>query len=197
MPALVPKASVANEGSRRRLVEALLQRAKDRNINVEYTDEAKQYGGGAFDRDTGGVKIDPSLKGDHNTLAHELGHAEFDRSMLGRLVQSPMARAMSGLSIPIGALIALTAEGNLARRITMSAGAVVAGQVPLLTGEGVAWYKGHKMLKEHGATPEELAHTRSEAARLGGTYLQHAGSQAASGVGGSMLLSALSHAVNP
>lgn len=193
MPALAPKEAVASTESRGRLVDALLQRAKKKNIKVEYTDEARQFGGGMFDRDTGDVKVDPELQNDHSILAHELGHAEFDKTLLGRAVQSPVARGLSIPAMSIGMIIAATATGNLRQRLALSTGVVAAGQLPLLTGEGVAWYKGHKMLKEHGASPEELAHLRSEALRLGSSYLV----PGAFGAGGSMLLSAFSHALNP
>lgn len=193
---LVPKASVADDGSRKRLVDALLHRAKTKNINVEVTDEARDFGGGAYDRDSRSVKIAPKVQEGSegpSTLAHELGHAEFDRTALGRAVQHPTARMMSVNSIPIGVIISILAEGSLARRVALSTGFVAASQVPLLTGEGVAWYKGHQMLKEHGASPEELAHLRSEAVRLGSTYLR----PAAAGMGGTLMTSALSHLVNP
>lgn len=193
---LLPKLAVADDGSRKRLVDALLHRAEGHGTKVEYTDEADAHGGGAYDRDSKSVKLSPRMRDNEEglpTLAHELGHAEFDKGTLGRLVQSPLARAAAGMSVSIGAMIALTAEGNLSRRLAMSTGAVAAGQIPLLTGEAVAWYKGHQMMKDHGASPEQLAHLRSQALRLGSTYLQ----PAAVGLGGSMLLSAISHAANP
>lgn len=193
---LFPKLAVADDGSRKRLVEALMGRAKSKGINVNVTPEAAQYGGGAYFQDSRSVKVSPKSQESEDgpgTLAHELGHAEFDQSVLGRMVQSPLARAAAGMSVSIGAIIALTAEGNLARRLALSTGVVAAGQLPLLTGEGVAWYKGHQMMKEHGASPEQLAHLRSQAVRLGSTYLQ----PGATGLGGSMLLSAISHAANP
>lgn len=192
MSKLVPAAAVADDGARKRLVKALLHHAKGQGIGVEYAPTS----GGVYDQKTRKVTVSPDHQGTEkgvSILAHELGHAEFDKSWLGRAVQTPLARAGAGVSLSIGALIALTAEGSLQHRLGLSTAAVALGQVPLLTGEGVAWYKGHRMLKEHGATPEQLARLRSDAVRYGSTYLQ----PAASGLGAALLLSAISHAANP
>lgn len=195
---LFPKLAVADDGARKRLVDALLHRAKGKGIGVDLSEgaAAESGGGGLYRPETKTVEVSASrMKGEDAVpvLSHELGHAEFDQSMLGRLVQSPLARAASGVSVSIGMMIALSAEGSLARRLAMSTGVVAAGQIPLLTGEGMAWYKGHEMMKEHGATPEQLAHMRDRAVHYGSTYLH----PAAMGLGGSMLLSAISHATNP
>lgn len=188
-----PMPAVADGGARKRLVKALMARAKEKGIPVNTTSEADEYGGGAYNQDDRSVNISPRMTGTDDgvsTLAHELGHAEFDQSHVGRFMQSPLARASAGISVSVGAMIALIAEGSLQRRLALSTGAVAAAQIPLLTGEGMAWYKAHQMMKEHGADPEQLSHLRSQALRLGSTYLQ----PAAIGLGGSMLLSAISHA---
>ncbi len=198
MPSLMPTATVADDGSRKRLVSALLQKAKKDNVGIEYTEEADRFGGGAYNPDDKKVKVSPKLHGardEASALAHELGHAEFDKSILGKIVQNPHARALSGVSVPIGMLVALTAQGNLARRIALSTGVIAAGQAPTLLGEGVAWAKGHRMLKELGAGPEDLAGLRSDAMRHGSTYLLQP--NVVAGLGGSMMLSALAHATHP
>lgn len=128
---------------------------------------------------------------DLSVLAHEIGHAEFDKTRLGFLAQSTLPRAAAGISITIGALIAVMAEGGLARRLALSAGTVAAAQVPLLLGEAEAWRRGHEMMREHGATEDQLAQLRHNAMHMGGSYLR----PGIVGLAGATALSALAHSV--
>jgi len=177
--------------ARKRVTEALLSHAKQQGTKVEYTYNTV---GGYFDPkgDQGKplVAVAKHLEGTDeglSTLAHELGHAEFEKSPIGRVVRSGTLRSLAGAAPLIGVVIAHVAEGNAVRRALLSASAVAAMQVPLLADEGVAWMKGHRLMKEHGATPQQLKHLRSEALRLGSTYLQ----PGAMGMGTSLLISAL------
>jgi hypothetical protein len=191
---MMPKPSLGevlqDGGARQRMTDALLSRAREKGTKVEYNEGTV---GAHFDRagDEGKplVSLSKRLEGTDeglSTLAHELGHAEFDKTTLGRVVQDGNVRAMSGFGPLIGMVIALIAEGNVARKATLSSLGVAASQAPLLAGEGVAWMKGHQMLKEHGATPDQLKHLRHEALRLGSTYL----TPGAYGLGTALLTSA-------
>ena len=201
MPKLVPTAAVADEDARKRLFEALVDRMKSKGVRVDLHDMAHIFGGGVYSRE-GMTKKGPQVMVGPNLanktegisiLAHEAGHAEFDRELLGKLVQSKMLRGAAGMAIPIGTLIAATATGSLARRIALSAGTAAALQVPLLTGEGVASMRGHKMLEEHGASTEQLDHMKDMAVRAGSSYLI----PGALSVGSALIFAALSHAAEP
>lgn len=180
-----------DDGARKRLMDALVARGREGGAKVEFTDKTV---GGFYDRkgDEGKPMVGVAKHLEHtdeglSTLAHELGHAEFDKSLLGRVVQDSEARGVAGMAPLIGAIIALVAEGNVARRAALGSLGAMASQVPLLTGEGVAWAKGHKMMKEQGASPEQLKRLRQRAVSDGSTYL----APGANGVGAALLTAAL------
>lgn len=121
---------------------------------------AKQVGGGAFlNRDHGDIKapsivVDPDAP-DQNILAHEIGHAQFQDSALGKFTQHPVARGAQ-LAAPLASYAAgrylpsskLKALGIGAASLGLSA--------PTLISEGAADYKGYQYLKGLGASEEEL-----------------------------------------
>ena len=169
--ARLPKESLTDPEARARLTAALLAHAKEQGVAV------RQYsrpipGRGYYDSNRktvsvgeGGTDYEPSL------LAHELGHAEFDQSAVGALVQHPLSRAAAKAATPIGFLIGAVAQGSLARRMALSGGVAAAMQLPLLTAEAVASIKGYRLLKENEAPQEILDLHRQDSLRGFGTYL--------------------------
>lgn len=189
MPTL-PGASLSTPESRARLLEALLGHAKEHGVTVANGTRADEYGGGLYSREDRTVHISDHLRDSDqglSTLAHELGHAEFDQTVLGRGMQSPLARGAAKAAPVIGVLIALAAGGSFQRRLAFSAGATALLQAPLLGSEITADVKGHRMLKEMGATPQQLALHRSEARRGVSTYT----TPGLQGLGASLLTSGL------
>lgn len=188
---IAPAAEIT-AADRQRIYDALVARAATHGVKVEAKSDAKRHGGGYYSR--GDKKIGVTAESEHtdtglSTLAHEVGHADFDQSMLGALVQDPYARAAASLAPGIGGLIAIVAEGSLARRMALSMGAAAALQVPLLTGEAVASVKGHQMLEEHGATQEQLDLHKRQMLEAFGTYASHS----AKGVGLAGAFAGLAH----
>jgi len=132
-------------------------------------EEAALYGGGAFDYRKNEIimaKDDPSI------LAHEIGHAHFQKSMLGKLTQNIPARAAHALG-PLAGFAPIA--GDAIRSTSGKALAIAAPLLlaaPTLVSEGVATYKGHSLLTEAGASPEELSDYRKKMLHGFGTYAQ-------------------------
>lgn len=191
----LPEESLLTPEARQRFVAALTAHAKGLGVTATERHDAKRLGGGGYyNRDTkqiGAHRLDTD-DGVHS-LAHEVGHADFDQSTLGYLVQSPVARGMSAAGFPIGSLVAMVAEGSMARRVALAAGAAAAMQLPLLTGEAAASVRGHNMLKEHGASQEHLDSYKKNLWDSFKTYLEGP----AVHVGGAALAGAASHALAP
>lgn len=98
-------------------------------------------------------------------VAHELGHAEIDDSRLGQLAQSPLGRS---LPVTVGGTFGAVAmsKGQLAS----GAGSIAAGWAPILAQEGLASIKGIRLLREAGATEEELTDAKKRLLAAWGTY---------------------------
>jgi hypothetical protein len=131
--------------------DAMIYRAlvKGAPVKIKVTEEAKDYGGGYFDQDTKTIGLD---KKDFSVLAHELGHAELDKHVLGRLLQSRLVRLAymsSGLaSVGAGILMAKGKKWGL----LLPALAVA----PTLASEALATSKGRKLLSELKAGKRQL-----------------------------------------
>jgi hypothetical protein len=117
---------------------------------------------------------------DPNALAHELGHAELDRSLPGRLLQNPLT-TMSGMLAPTaGGVVGGVSgyrdameegpEDKRPNRLRRDALLGAAAHAPMLAYEGGASLKGMRMLKEMGAGPEDLRRARHALGRAWGTY---------------------------
>lgn len=146
----------------KKIFNALMQNAP---VKVRITEDAAQYGGGYFDQ----VKKEVGLSDkDYRVLAHELGHAEIDKNLLGRIIQSRTMRLVSG---PLGnALSAIGAGFLMAKGKKWGVLLPTAVALPTLLSEGVASYKGSNLLKEHGATDEQRRDYRNLALKMFGTY---------------------------
>jgi hypothetical protein len=123
--------------------DAMIYRAlvKGSPVKIEITEDAKSYGGGYFDTDK---KIIGLSNKNFSTLAHELGHADLDKNVLGRLLQSRVARLayMSSGIASVGAGI-LMAKGKK-WGLLLPAIAVA----PTLASEALATSKGRKLLDD-------------------------------------------------
>lgn len=118
--------------------------------------------GGFYTRGMPGEIEGPFIgtKGDKDpyALAHEIGHAEFDTSPEGKLVQNPLLSPAPGTiaSIAGGALGGALPKSVKGKALGTLIGAT-APVVPSWISEGTASYKGHGALKDIGATPEQLS----------------------------------------
>jgi len=130
-------------------------------VPVEGHELAKRVGGGAFlNRDHADLPKSPSIIVDPddpnaNILAHEIGHAKFEETPLGKLTQHPAAR-LSQIAAPPTAFMAgrYLPHGTKA----LGVGAAALGlSAPTLISEGMADYGGYQHLKELGATDEDLS----------------------------------------
>ncbi len=193
MPQL-PEESLLTPEARQRLVAALVAHAKGVGVEAVEHPNAARHGGGYYHRGDSQVGVH-SLDTDDGlrSLAHEVGHADFDQGAVGRFVQDPVVRWASSAGFGIGALVALVAEGSMARRMALAAGAAAAVQFPLLTGEAVASIKGHNLLKTHGAPQDFLDSYGKEMRGSFQTYL----SSPLAHIGGAALAGAASHALAP
>ena len=171
-PTGLPKESLLSPDARARLLSALLSRAKRNDVQVQQN-EGSVPGHGWYSPSEKLITLGNKGSDDEiPSLAHELGHVELNQGVVGRVIQSPLARGAAGDAWMIGGMIGAVAEGSLARRIALSGGVAAAMQLPLLTGEAVASIKGHKMLAEYGAPRELLDLHRKLMLKGFGTYLR-------------------------
>jgi hypothetical protein len=93
-----------------------------------------------------------------NDLAHEIGHAELQQTLPGKLLQNPVTRGIYFTSTaPTIFHGAFASPHSLPhQRLLRSAlfNAILAG--PTLASEGIASYKGYQKLKELGASSRQL-----------------------------------------
>lgn len=173
------------------LLRLLTQHASSMGIEVEHHADADAYGGGGYLRKEHKVQVSPHEQGTargSSLLAHELGHAEIDQSVPGRLLQNQYLRSAAAHAPTIGALIAVMAQGSFLRKLALSAGTAAALQVPVLSSEILADHKGRRLLEQHGAGVSTLATHEHESTRGVNSYLAHGMTR----LGTSLLFSAAS-----
>jgi len=102
-------------------------------------------------------------------LAHELGHGKFHRTGYGRFAQSVPVLLGTGLASTLGTGIqqGFSDTENPGTRAALYS---LLMQAPRLSAEVGASYLGHKLLKGHGASPEQLARYRRHMLGAFGTY---------------------------
>lgn len=126
---------------------------------------------GAFDPTTKKVHVSGT---DPNVLAHELGHAEIDRSRLGRVVQNKgtiLAGSLAPTGAGVGGVVSGYQEAQDGKSRTGRDAALLGGaHLPQLGYEAGASVKGHKILKGLGATKGDLSGYRKSVGRAYGTY---------------------------
>jgi len=131
--------------------DAMIYRAlvKGSPVKIKITPDAESYGGGYFDSAKKVIGLD---KKDFSLLAHELGHAELDKGLLGRMLQNRIARLAymrSGIaSIGAGILMAKGKKWGL----LLPAIAVA----PTWASEALATSKGRKLLDELKAGKKQM-----------------------------------------
>lgn len=110
-------------------------------------------------------------------MAHELGHAQFNKTRLGRALQHPATRlSTNALGAPLSGL-----AGLLAARSDSDAAPYAAALVPLalhaptLVSEAMASRHAMGKLRAAGASAAQLAKARRQLAGAYGTYLGQAG----------------------
>lgn len=121
----------------------------------------------------------PVLRREH-ILAHELGHIDLDRTPLGRVVQNDNVNWLfhnnkfTNIYAP-GVQQGLSDTENPGTRAAIYS---LLTSAPRLTSEVGASYLGHKLLKGHGATPQQLANYRRGMLGAFGSYALNAGKSA-------------------
>jgi hypothetical protein len=140
--------------------------AKGSPVKVRITPDALMYGGGYFDQ----VKKEIGLsEKKYDVLAHELGHAQIDENILGRLIQSQTARHLSSM-IP-SALSGIGAGFLMAKGKSWGILLPAALSAPTLLSEFLASHKGGKKLEESGASEEQKEHYRKDMGQGFRSYL--------------------------
>lgn len=135
-------------------------------VKVRVTPDAVNYGGGYFDQVKKEIGISEK---NYETLAHEVGHAQIDQHILGRMIQSRLARVASGVvpnvlaGVGAGLLMAKGKKWGLLLPAALAA--------PTVLSEALASHKGGKMLEEAGATAEQRKNYSSRMRQSLSTYL--------------------------
>lgn len=132
-------------------------------VKIKIDPDAAIHGGGYFDQQA--KEIGLSSK-DYEALAHELGHAELDKKLIGRFLQGSTARGLFGWTPVAGAL----AGASLARGKKLGLLLPVITAAPTLVSEHWATRKGAKLLEDAGATKEEIEKYRKTLRSSLGTY---------------------------
>lgn len=157
-----PKKAIDVKALKRKIeLWSRLKSSTDVPINTDT--EAENYGGGYYDNDTKSISTSTH---DPESLAHELGHASLDTSMLGRMIQHSINRKMFPWTPVAGAIAGvLAAKGK-----KWGALLPVATAGPTLLSEWLATRKGAERLEDVGATPQELAAYRKSLSDSFSTY---------------------------
>lgn len=129
----------------------------------------------------------PHGKGAGGVLAHEMGHAQFDKGLGGKLTQNIPARiafGLSSLASPVAGAAAGYGIEDPRIGLGVAAGVPLAIAAPTLISEGVASFKGMRNLRRAGASPEQLRRAGKTLRRAFGTYAGKSLMDTGLGVGG-------------
>lgn len=128
---------------------------KGSTVKVKVTSGAHAYGGGYFDQQRKEIGLSEKK---FSTLAHELGHVDIDKHLLGRLIQSRAAR-LANTATPLAGIGAalLLAKGKKWGLLLPAALAA-----PTLLSEALASFKGHKKLEEAKASSKQKSQYKNE-----------------------------------
>jgi hypothetical protein len=133
----------------KREVELWNKMRKASPVKVKRDRMADLHGGAYFDQQAKEIGL---ARNDYESLAHEIGHAELDKKLIGRLLQHPNARTLFNMTPLAGAAAGvLAAKGRKAGLLLP-----IATAAPTIASEMWATHKGGKKLKEQGATPDEV-----------------------------------------
>lgn len=127
---------------------------------------------GHFDFDTKKVHVPPGH--DPYVLAHELGHAQIDKSRLGRLVQNKLTVMAPAIAPTVsgagGALSGYVDAKNDESHVLRDSAVMGAAHAPQLGFEAGASLLGRKSLIGAGASKKELTEYAKSVGRAYGTY---------------------------
>lgn len=147
----------------KRKVELWSRLHSSTDVPVDVNEDASEFGGGYYDNDTKSIALS---KKDHESLAHELGHAELDQGLLGKAIQHPINRTLFPWTPVAGAvggtLLAKGKKWGLLLPLLTAA--------PTLLSEWLATRKGAKRLEDIGATPAEVELYRKNLSNAFSTY---------------------------
>lgn len=112
---------------------------------------------------------------DPTTLAHEMGHAQFDEGTIGKVMQNPYVRGSApalglGAGMMLGSAAGMSAGALAGAAVGGALGA--AGHVPTLVGEGMASMKAVDNLRAAGASEQQVAHAKRQMGRWFLTYMK-------------------------
>lgn len=161
---LLGKAALEKQKETQRLKDLRKMLTRGDKTEVHIMDKTNPAGP-HYNKDSKGVQYVGVRKDeDPAILAHELGHSELDREVLGRILQSLPSR----LLFPAGSL----AGYAIARGGEPTIGAVIAAasSLPILTYEGMASLRAVDRLKRVGATDEELSAAKKKLLQAWGSY---------------------------
>src|SRR5262249_20943279 len=105
---------------------------------------------------------------DYRTLAHEMGHAAFDKTLVGKMLQNGVAYRLLPAAAPVAAMAAGAqwAKGNKGPALIPAAAVL-----PILATEATASLKGDKMLRGLKLTPTEQRKYRLKMLKAYSSYL--------------------------
>ena len=137
------------------LAKELLRRA---DVPVHIDERAVRHGGGAFYYGAKDpfVVVHPELSKHTGLLAHELGHADFHKTIPGRLTQNVVG-GVAYAALPLVASIAAIAPKEPKHKIFAAAASIALLSAPTLISEHRANAHGRKLLAKAHATEEQLA----------------------------------------
>lgn len=143
------------------------------HVPIKEDARAHHHGGGFYHpRDNFiGIHSDTSVP----VAAHELGHAQFQESLLGKLTQHPLTGLAHMASAPAGVLVGSLSTGTTKQRLLKTLLTTLGLSGPRLLSEGVASYKGYDNLKKLKASDEELKQYTRTLAPSQATYLVNPG----------------------
>lgn len=101
-------------------------------------------------------------------LAHEIGHTEVDKTMIGRMAQSLPVHMATDKAKTVALFANMLASTPKGKQLALAL--PLAATVPTLGTEAAASIKGYKMLKDMNATDEELKKYRKALATAWLTY---------------------------
>jgi hypothetical protein len=134
-------------------------------VSVRISPEAGEHGGGYFDLTKKEIVLTQKK---YDVLAHEVGHAHVDQHILGKMIQSRIARLAFGLS---GTLAGIGASILMAKGKKWGLLLPAAIAAPTIVSEALATRKGRQVLEELGVTKTQMAKYKKTTGEGLGTYL--------------------------
>jgi hypothetical protein len=140
------------------------QLVKSSPVPVRIDSEADRYGGGYFDQAKKEIGLSEK---NFTSLAHEVGHAQLDEHLLGRIIQSRIAR----LAYTMTPLAAMGAGMLLAKGKKWGLLLPIATVAPTLISEHMATDRGGRQLEKLRASPDQIREYKDTLAKSFKTYL--------------------------